>query len=516
MTALDKKRTFSQRLTDKLPLLVVLFCCIQPVLDVLGYWQDELGIPNVLTLTLRMLLLAGTVLAGFLLSDRKRYYWIAAGVLGLLTLGHGIACLQVGYPDPMQDLINLVRIYLMPMTAICFITFLRRNEKVFPAIKLGLALTMGIFILVMAVSELTGTNPYTYPNKKLGILGWFMWTNSQSAILSMLMPISIAWALSRWKTKLLPVLLVTAVAEVALFFLAPRLAYASLVAIGLGLSVSLLLAREKRGLRQAVAIFLCTAVFVGLYPVSPTRLNQLEISKNAAERQQAVDEIMNEATKPTKPTEPPQPGVPEPEPEPPQELTYLEKMDEIYSGYLGGLVRRFGLERVLKAYDFSTDTGYIANNRTKKIMFCKLLMEDSPRLSRWFGLDIGRMFLESKVKDPDTLQWVDGYEVYDVENDFHGIYFLCGGVGLALMLGFLMWFALRVLLALVRRFRTAFTVDLAAFCAAYCTAMLHCYFTASILRRNNASVYLAMILAGMWYLTRREQALPAEGDDPCA
>ena len=68
---MDKKRTFSQRLTDKLPLLVVLFCCIQPVLDVLGYWQDELGIPNVLTLTLRMLLLAGTVLAGFLLSDRK-------------------------------------------------------------------------------------------------------------------------------------------------------------------------------------------------------------------------------------------------------------------------------------------------------------------------------------------------------------------------------------------------------------------------------------------------------------
>ena len=103
-----------------------------------------------------------------------------------------------------------------------------------------------------------------------------------------------------------------------------------------------------------------------------------------------------------------------------------------------------------------------------------------------------------------------------IRDSFHGIYFLCGGVGLALMLGFLMWFALRVLLALVRRFRTAFTVDLAAFCAAYCTAMLHCYFTASILRRNNASVYLAMILAGMWYLTRREQALPAEGDDPCA
>ena len=34
------------KLTELLPLLAVIFCVVQPVLDVMGYWQVELGISN--------------------------------------------------------------------------------------------------------------------------------------------------------------------------------------------------------------------------------------------------------------------------------------------------------------------------------------------------------------------------------------------------------------------------------------------------------------------------------------
>lgn len=38
---LNGYRRFQSYVTDKLPLLVLLFCAAQPVLDVLGYWQNE-------------------------------------------------------------------------------------------------------------------------------------------------------------------------------------------------------------------------------------------------------------------------------------------------------------------------------------------------------------------------------------------------------------------------------------------------------------------------------------------
>lgn len=504
---METKKSFSDRLVEKLPLLVVLFCCVQPILDVLGYWQDALKIPNVLTLLLRMLLLAATVLTGYCLSDRKRYYWAAVGVLGVLALGHIFACVQAGYKSPIEDMMNQIRIYFLPMMTLCFITFLRRNEKVLGAIKLGFALTMGIFLGIMLLSRLTGTDPYTYPTKKIGVLGWFLWTNPQSAILSMLMPLTVAWALGRWKTKVLPVLAVTAIAEFALYILAPRLAYASLVAIGVGLCICMLLAEGKKRLRQAVAIFLCTAVFAALYPVSPTHRNQVLIYEVAEGKQQQIDAILEEteATKPTEPgettgTEPTEPRLPTKEEV--RSEAYRDKLYRIYWAYVHGLIEQFGFDRTVQAYDYSIDTEQLANDRMKKLTFCKLLLEDSPASSKWFGLDVTRTIVPDIVLRDG--EWVDGFAVYDVENDFHGIYYLCGIVGLVLMIAFLLWFALRVLVGMCRNFRAVFTIDLAAFCAAYCTAMLHCYFTASILRRNNSSVYLAMVLAGMWYLTRRE------------
>ena len=507
---METKKSFSDRLIEKLPLLVVLFCCVQPILDILGYWQDALKIPNVLTLLLRMLLLAATVLTGYCLSDRKRYYWAAVGVLGFMALGHILACVQAGYNAPVQDMMNQIRIYFLPMMTLCFITFLRKNEKVLGAIKLGFALTMGIFLFIMLLSRITGTDPYTYPTKKIGVLGWFLWTNPQSAILSMLMPITIAWALDRWRTKVLPVLAVTAVAEFALYILAPRLSYASLVAIGIGLSICMLIAEGKKRLRQAVAIFLCTAVFAALYPVSPTHRNQVLIYEVTEGKQQQIDAILEEPTEPV----PTKPGESEPTEEPHlptkdevKEESYRDKMYQIYWAYVHGLVEKFGLDRTLEAYDYSINTDQLASDRMKKLTFCRLLMEDSPASSRWFGLDVTRTIVPDVVLRDG--QWVDGFAVYDVEYDFHGIYYLCGIVGLTLMLGFLLWFALRVLVGMCKGFRRVFTIDLAAFCAAYCTAMLHCIFTASILRRNNSSVYLAMVLAGMWYLTRREKKAEA-------
>ena len=59
---------------------------LQPVLDILSFWQDQAGADNTLTLALRFGMLLVVALAGFCLSGRKRIYVALAFVL----LGFGL------------------------------------------------------------------------------------------------------------------------------------------------------------------------------------------------------------------------------------------------------------------------------------------------------------------------------------------------------------------------------------------------------------------------------------------
>ena len=170
---------------------------LQPVLDILSFWQDQAGADNTLTLALRFGMLLVVALAGFCLSGRKRIYVALAFVLLGFGLCHAAAVIQVdlqtlpgereatGFWMLLSDFANYVRVAQIPVFTLCFITFLKRSgEKGFAAIERSFLLVLLIVAAVEVVSVLTGTNPYTYPNKSLGILGWFYFANSQSAILS--------------------------------------------------------------------------------------------------------------------------------------------------------------------------------------------------------------------------------------------------------------------------------------------------------------------------------------------
>ena len=184
-----------------------------------------------------------------------------------------------------------------------------------------------------------------------------------------------------------------------------------------------------------------------------------------------------------------------------------DKMEKLYRSQdiLWSRVDRFGRERVFEAYDYSLDPTVISNTRLMKITFCKLLMEESGTLSKLFGLNLKAM--TNDRYDKDGILTTDNF---DVENDLHGIYFLTGIVGLGLMICFLLYFGLRALIAVIRRPKIYFNLPMCAFAIAYGLGLIHAYYTASVLRRNNASIYLAMVLAALWYLSRKKDAKASE------
>ena len=480
-----------ESLREKLPVLVFVYFAVQPLLDAVGYWQQRSETENVLTLVLRMLLLGGSLLLGFLLSDRKKIYSLTAAVLAAFTALHAAACLlaEEHYTLALSDLVNLLRIYFLPLTALCLMTFLRQNEKVWPALQKALLTDFGLIMLIELLAVLTGTEPHTYHNDGIGVLGWFLWTNSQSAILAMLMPVLVCLALRRWETRALPVALAAFVTELPLYLLGPKLAYACLLCGGLGLALVLFLWFRPRR-KQALAILLVTLCFAAAFPLSPMQARRQAVAAQTRQNQSAIDTLESR----------PAGEAQSPEGETPSR----ETLEKIYNKYQYGAVQRFGLDRVLALYGGTTDASILGDQRLKKINFCKLLMEDSGPMSRLFGLNVKelRVFIEKGFYRGSTGTWEDGWESLDPENDFHGIYYLTGLVGLVLLLGFLLWFPIRAAVRVLPDLKKRLNPELAGYVFAFGFCMIHAIFTAAVLRRNNASVYLAAVLAGIWFLTR--------------
>ena len=481
----NKMQRFREDLTLLLPVLVFIFCVAQPLLDVAAFWQGQLEFRTPLTTLVRFAGFAGAVGAGFLLSDRKWIYFALAGLLGAFAVVRSLALMEVGYSFPSEDLMNLIQFYMLPIYTLSFCTITRKNPRVVRAIGAGFAVDLAIVAAVMVLSRLTGTDPYTYPNKELGVQGWFLMGNPQSAILSMLVPAAMGWALTRWEEKVLPVAAVTLLGELALYFLATRLSCMAMAACGIGMAVCLLMIDRHRW-RQSAAIGLVTVVMIALLPVSPMVENQNQQAANYDQKQAAFD------------------AVALPDDETADEQTRNARLVEAYKLYVPGLVAKFGGERTLEAYSYSTDVDVMANRRNMRLTYCRLLLEDSPASARWFGMDITRMKVAGVDLNWRTGEYEDMVTNFDPENDFHAVYYLYGGVGLAMVAVFFVYFAGSALLAMFRDFRRHFTVTFAALAIGCCCALAHCVFTASTLRFINTQAYLAPLLAAMWSLSRRE------------
>ena len=479
--------TARQKLTDLIPGLVLFLCLTQPLLDVISYWQREWEVSNTWTMILRLILLVAGACLGFLLSDRKWVYCLLSALAALYLTGHIVACVtaQGGYRNWMEDLTDQLRTVLLPITAVYTLTFLRKNKSALPTLLKGVAINLGIILLVELLSVITGTDPHTYEAKALGVRGWFIWTSPQSAILSIGTPLAIAWSSQNWKNRILPLTGICLGCFAMLFCFGTRLSIISLFAVGVGMSLVLLTGGKERR-PQAAAVALCTILFLALLPLSPMRENRAEMEINAKMKQERIDAALEAFDVPV--------GA--------KTTQNLEAIEAAYHYNLQGMMDHFGVERVARIYDYTLDANVICDDRVMKTTFCRMLRQDASAMSRFFGLELALTRQEdTQVYVFETDSWIREQENYDPENDFNGVYDLCGWVGGTMLLLFLAAFGVRAAVALIRDPKLLRQPVFSALLGAYCIALVYGYFTASVLRRNNASVYFAWVLAALWYLS---------------
>ncbi len=450
-----------ERFTDILPSLVLGLFILQPCTDVLSYASDKLGISNIYTLILRFALLAAVLISGFILSKRKKIYIITASLLCIYALCHIAACIYHGYDDPVSDIANLVRIFQMPLFTLCFITFIKANDSVVQSIRTCFVICLLMIAAVEVISVITGTNPYTYENKSIGIIGWFYDSSAQSAVLSTVVPVFAAWSAERYRDKLPMLILTLLFSALILFAYATRLAYLCMIMTLAGLVITLII-KDRKAVRSILCLSVICILFVALIPLSPMEKNQSMVADNAVKKQEHIDSLITGED--------------------------TEDLREAYEYYMGGLVGRFGLEAVAERYNYSTKASDICDVRRMKNTYCSMLMEEQGVCALLFGMELSDMTY-------------DGW-IHDVENDFHGIFYLTGGIGLLLLAAFLLYFIFITLKALLTDFKNVFNLTTAGYGMAFLASMLHAYATCGVLRRPGSSFYLSAILATIFFFTK--------------
>ena len=471
-------RSNRQNTADRVSQYFFVLLVIQPFLDVLSFWLNTLGYPSTLTLALRFAMLAVTVLYAFFLAEQKHYYWILLGILAVIAGCHIFACVRASgisggvysLAAAVIDLTNYVRVVQLPLFALAFISLLKvSGEKGYQAIERAMVINLFVILAISIISELTGTDPHTYPNKSIGLLGWFYFANSQSAILSMIVPLVVCVAL-KTRSFFKGALAVT-VCFLMLLLFATRLAYLSIFLTGFG-TLLVWAINRKMDKRMAAWILVLTILCGAAYPISPMVQNRKRVAANEVKKQDKIDSLIVKGT----------------------EEFGSEGTDYLlyaYEEYMGPMVHKFGLEKVADIFHESTSVAQLGNTRTKRINYCLLQRNELPETSRWFGFN----FNDVEYED----------EIYDVENDFHGVLYYYGYLGLFCMIAFFGYFLYLILWALFKNFKRYFTVDAGACGIALCGGLLHAYATAGVLRRPNATIYLSVILAMIWFLVRKRE-----------
>ena len=95
---------------------------------------------------------------------------------------------------------------------------------------------------------------------------------------------------------------------------------------------------------------------------------------------------------------------------------------------------------------------------------------------------------------------------YDMENDWPAVFYYYGYLGFALYVGFILYFVLQILRTLRRDFSGSFTVLNFTLALTLGLQLGLAQFSGALVRRPNVSIYLALILALIWYQTRGKEA----------
>ena len=153
------------------------------------------------------------------------------------------------------------------------------------------------------------------------------------------------------------------------------------------------------------------------------------------------------------------------------------------------MVKKYGLEKVIKKYNYSTDSSDVISNRKLKINYNKLNMDEKGIWEHAFGYEY--------------MEFIYNGTIYDPENDFPALYFQYGYVGVALYIIFILYFAIITIKYLLQNW-SVISIELGSVGTSLILMLGIAQYSGNVLRRPNVSIYLSVMLAYIYYLCKME------------
>ena len=469
----------------------MLLLAAQPVLDVLAFWtRNETATPAGY---IRLLLLVLIPLMVLFTTKKKKQFFLFLMIVGSYSILHILNSRRCGYISPVTDIRYLASVVQMPVFAVSFLLLIQ-DEKTRDDAFRGIAAAAALTLLFLIVSRLTRTGNVTY-GEGLGYSGWVIDENrnANSTNLVLFGCFCTFFAISSGTLRaLIPVL---AAVDAVFLINGTKGCYFSLFAIFLSYAGFLVLEKvflKKQMNRRILILLLALSAFSAIiYPWTP-RCKVTEAQQRTARGTQG--EI--EATLMEKGIDITNMSTQERFDNP----VVKEVFEHYYWKYLGvkpDLIDRFGMDRVLMQYRMSTDVGRLIDARVMERQYAAMVYQDSDLLTRMLGFEVSQM-------------GPDGYDgVYDMENDWHAVFYYYGWLGFVLYVGFVLLFALRILQCVRINFSGSLTLMNFCILLSLGLSIGLAHFSGAMLRRPNVSIWLSLILALIWYQTAGTHRKPA-------
>ena len=456
---------------------------IQPCLDVLAFWtRNETATPAGYIRLVILILLPVYILATT--KHKKQFFFFLLGT-GIYCVLHILNSYRCGYISPVTDIRYLASVVQMPIFACCLI-LLMENENCKEAAVTGVAAAAVLTLAFLVVSRITNTGNVTY-GEGLGYSGWVIDENRNANSTNFVFYGCFCIMLAIHSERKWVILLVPSVITAVFLTNGTKGCYFSVFAIFLSYVSFLLFEKYYQGhqLRKvAVIVLVLLSVFsaavyrwtpryqVTLAQQATARGTQGEIEATLLEKgiditgMSAQDRFNNPEVK--------------------------EVFEHYYWKYLGvkpDLIDRFGMDRVLMQYHMSTDVAKLIDARVMERNYADMVFQDSDSLTKILGFEVSQM-------------GPNGYDgSYDLENDWHALFYYYGYLGFALYVCFVLYFLILYIKMIPSGLRKSF--DLECFgCLLTVILMIGlAHFSGATLRRPNVSVWLSLILAYIHYLT---------------
>lgn len=468
--------------------ILIIFLVLQPVLDVLSFFLQERGNTSISTL-LRLLLLAAVAFLGFLISDRKRVYIIFYSVAALFWILHAANCFRVGYTSFVTDTANYLRIISLQIYTLSFITFFNKGKNIRKSIYTGISLNFLLVLLFTAIPWLIGQPVYTYEwPLEVGIMGWFSVKSAQSAIIVLLVPLTLYFT---YRTGKFLLFALAGVLTMGLMFLTgTKFTFFSIFLIAFAFMFILAINLKKKSIKFIAPLLLICVLAVMLRPVSPMQKRERMSDYAQGNYETLVSDSIRSSTDDADLINTIRSGK-KIEKGSPELLRRLRKSlfgvyadKDVYGRVYKDLNARFGVYNVMKAFEYTSEPSILSDSRQKKTNFARMIWMEKDFATKLFGFEYEDM--------------IYGENIYDLENDFPAVFYFCGYIGFALYLLYFAYFIFIVLRAFYRDVRGFLTVETGVIGMTFILAAAAAQISGNVLRRPNVTAYFALIAAYLY------------------